>query len=92
MAPQNDPKMYPKMDPKMGAQIRSCLHLNSKWCQNGDPKWDPKMGHTKLDDRIFYSKNWGWETKNTPEWIPKWVHKWPPKWGHFEITKKSSEF
>ena len=55
MAPQNDPKMYPKMDPKMGAQIRSCLHLSSKWCQNGDPKWDPKMGPAKLDDRIFLS-------------------------------------
>ena len=82
-APQNDTKMYPKMDPKMGAQIRSCLYLNSKWCQNGDQKWDPKMGPARLDDHIFYSKNWGLETKNTPEWIPKWVHKWPPKKGAF---------
>ena len=52
--------------------------------QNGTPKWDP----TRLDDRIFYRKNWGLATKKKrmdPQMDPQMD---PSKEGPFEIKTK----
>ena len=84
MTPKCIPKWTPKWEPKF-AHVCILIQNGVKMgTRNGTPKWDP----TRLDDRIFYRKNWGLATKNPPEWIPKWVHKWPPQKGTFWNFKK----
>jgi len=70
------PKGTSKWEPKLAHVSILIQNAVKMGTQNSTPKWDP----AKLEARIFYRKNWGFETKKLPERIPRWTHKWtPPK-------------